>query len=337
MSLLQLPEQSNVSWARLLEGAGEGGSYAYQIDASGADNRNRMMYRPLLPNGGSPSMKTRLRVKSTLSIGNPAFEGLAVRHRGYRLGGGIPSTTDTLVWDSDPATKGKRAWYSEKSGTYTDVVFIEPIPDNLGIDYITFELIVRANGGQVTISSAECRNHYAVTYDMGVSGTQLWTGGFSIETITPSLDGSEPVRRWVRYIKTETHRIRIGQLVTLILKGAVTGRGFEQRTDDNGATYYGDQRIAADLGVMIKLRRAATSDYDYYTISSGAVSVDNKIHYADGSVQFKAKYNFDQVELIPFVEPGNNTAGYSKTTVNRMGIQDIELDMIVADYLAPTQ
>lgn len=327
-----LPEQSDVAWARLLPGAGEGGSAAYQIDASGLEVRNRMMYRPLIPNGGSPSMKTRLRLTSTLQAGNPAFEGIAVRHRGYKLTGSVPSRTDDEVWDSDPASKGKRAWYSQQSGTFTDAVFIEPVPDNLGIDYITFELIVRASSGQVTISSAECRNHYVVPYPLDILGSQLWSSGFSIETVSPGISGDGAVRRWLRYIKTEQVNVRQGKLVKTILKGAITGRAFESQGGNNA------RRLAAEVGLMFKMRRVnPNTTYDYFTITKSPVSVDNKTIYADGSVEFKAKHDYSQVEVLPFVEPTQNDPAYDTTGVDRMGIANVELEMIVSDYISPTQ
>ena len=337
MSLLHLPEQPDVSWARLLEGAGEGGSYAYQIDASGSSVRNRMMYRMLLPNGNAPSVKTKLRVKSTMTVGNPAFEGLAVRHRGYKLSGGVPSTSDEQVWDSDPASKGKRAWYAEQSGTYTDAVFIEPVPRGLAIDYITFELVVRAIDGQVTIDDVACRPHYAVPYDLSVLGFQLWTSGFSIETVSPGISGDDAVQRWLRYIKTVSTPIRTGQLVNNIFKGAITGRAFEANGADPNAAGYDARRLGSDVGFMLKMRRIGTSTYDYFTLVRAPVSVDNKTHFADGSVQFKAKYDYDQTEVLCYVEPTQADPAYTVTGVDRMGIQDLELEQIVTDYITPTQ
>ncbi|WP_299076331.1 hypothetical protein [uncultured Paraglaciecola sp.] len=335
MSLLQLPEQADVAWARLLDGAGEGGSYAYQIDASGASTRNRMMYRPLMPNGGSPSMKTRLRLTSSLTVGNPAFEGIAVRHRGFKLGGGIPSTSDTEVWDSDPESKGTRAWYSEQSGTFTDAVFVEPVPDNLGIDYITFELIVRAASGQVTISSVECRNHYSTPYDLGIQGSQLWTSGLSNEIVAQGISGDGPVVRYFRYVKTVQTPIRKGQLVKNILKGAITGRAVEFKAGGADA-----RRLAASVGIVIKMRRVnPNTTYDYFTLSAAPVSVDNKTVFADGSTEFRALHDYSQTEVLPFTEPTQiSTAdGYISSTVDRMGIEDIELDMFVIDYITASQ
>jgi hypothetical protein len=293
-----------------------------------------MMYRPLIPNGGSPAMKTRLRLKSTLVTSNPAFEGVAVRHRGFRLTGSVPSRTDVQVWDSDPASKGKRAWFSAQSGTYTDAVFIEPVPEELGIDYVTFELIVRASSGQVTISSAECRNHYAIPYDLSTLGSQLWTSGFNIETVATGISGDEEVRRWMRYIKTVQTKIRTGKLVTLLLKGAITGRAYEENTGIAGSA----RRLSASVGVMLKLRRVDNpSAYDYFTVDKNSVSVDNKTFYADGSVQFKAKRDYSQTEVIVFVEPTQLSAGYNFRAVDRMGFQDLELEMLIIDYMAPSQ
>ena len=327
-----LPEQSDVAWARLLPGAGEGGSAAYQIDASGLEVRNRMMYRPLIPNGGSPSMKTRLRLTSTLQAGNPAFEGIAVRHRGYKLTGSVPARTDEEVWDSDPASKGKRAWYSQQSGTFTDAVFIEPVPDNLAIDYITFELIVRAGSGQVTISAAECRNHYAVPYDLSTLGSQLWTSGFSNEIVAQGISGDGPVVRFFRYIKTVQTPIRKGQLVKNVLKGALTGRAFESTTSNEL------RRLAASVGIVVKMRRVNPNTvYDYFTLFSAPVSVDNKTVFADGSMEFRAQHDYSQTEVLPFVEPTQVSEGYVASGVDRMGIEDISLDMFVIDYLTASQ
>ena len=336
MSLLQLPDQPDVSWARLIPGAGEGGSAAYQIDASGLEIYNRMMYRPLIPNGGSPAMKTRIRLKSTLQANNPAFEGIAVRHRGFRLTGSVPSRTDTQVWDSDPSSKGKRAWYSQQSGTYTDAVFIEPVPEGLGIDYITFELIVRASSGQVTISSVECRNHYEVLHNLDIPGEQNWTSGFSNEVIQQGIGVDEPVVRWVRYIKTAQIKIRKGQLVTAFLNGAMRGRAYEIRYPSTA------QRMPANLGMMIKMRRVDdNTKYVYATVGFDSITGDsgdnNKTVSLESSVQFRARYDYSQIEVLPYVEPGAISEGFDERGVDIMGIRDIELEVSVAEYLTATQ
>lgn len=330
MSLLQLPDGPDVAWARLLPTGGEGGSAAFQIDASGASVRNRMMYRMLIPNGGSPSMKVRLRIKSTLTVGNPAFEGLAVRFRGYRLNG---TTAFEEVWDSNPEAKGIRAWHSSQSGTYTDAVFVEPVPEINGIDYITCELLVRANSGQVTISSVECRNHYAVPYNLSTLGSQLWTSGFPIETVALGVSGDESVRRWVRYQGLAQTNIRTGKLVTAILKTAVTGRAYEENTGIAGS----GRRLASTVGIMLKMRRSGTSTYDYFTVGSQSVSVESKTAYIDGSVQFRAEHDYSQTEVLVYVEPAQLSAGYNFRGVDRMGFTNLNLQMIAADYVTPTQ
>ena len=89
MSLLRIPDQPDVSWARYGR-YGEGGTFGYQIDASGLDLRNRMMHQDLLPATADVSLQTRIRLKSTLVTYNGAFEGLSVRHRGYQLQGSAP-------------------------------------------------------------------------------------------------------------------------------------------------------------------------------------------------------------------------------------------------------
>lgn len=328
MSLLQLPDGPDVSWARLLPTGGEGGSAAFQIDASGASVRNRMMYRMLIPNGGSPSIKVRLRLKSTLTVGNPAFEGLAVRFRGYRLNG---TTAFEVVWDSSPETRGMRAWYSSQSGTYTDAVFVEPVPEINGIDYMTCELLVRANSGQVTISSVECRNHYSVPYNLSTLGSQLWTSDFPIVAVATGISGDGDVLRWVRYQGLAQTNIRKGKIISAILKAAITGRAYET------GGFPISRRLASTVGVMIKMRRSETGTYDYFTIGSQSVGVDSKTAYIDNSIQFRAEHDYFQTETLIYVEPAQLSAGYNFRDVDRMGFRDLNLQLLASDYVSPTQ
>ena len=328
---LSIDNQSNVAWARFTETGGESGSAGYQIDASGLSQYNRMIFRDLIPNSGSPSMRVKLRLASSLAANNPEFEGVAVRFRGFKLTGSAPAQSFTQVWDSDPSSKGERAWYSLNTGTFADAVFIEPVPTDLGIDYFTFELVVRAGSGQITLSNIECRNHYAVTYDLDVMGFQGWTSGINPETVVVGISGDD-VKRYLRYILTKSVNISTGQLVQLIVKGAIKGRAFESQSGSNA------QRLASNVGIMVKLRRRLTpSVYDYYTVSSDPVSVDNKTVYANSSEQFRARYDYGQAELLPFVEPTTLTSGYDTIGVDVLSINDIELDMIVADYVSASQ
>ena len=334
MSLLQLPDLPDVAWARLLQGAGEGGSYAYQIDASGLDLRNRMMYRKLIPNGGSPSMKTRLRLKSTLQTNNPAFEGIAVRHRGYQLTGSVPTQADKRVWDSAPENGRESAWYSVQSGTFTDVVFIESVPPDLGIDYITFELVVRAASGQVTISNCECRNHYAVETVLPVPERRAYSSSnanYQIERM--SSEGSGDVVRYITYMSAHQLRIEKGKLISVITEGNILVSAFESRDDGSGS-----RLLNANSGMMVKLRRTnAQTQYDYFTVSrTGNGSLGNR-SLLDQSEQFRSDHDYNQLEVIPFIEPDALSDGYDNITPGVLFLRDLTMRLVVTDYLAPTQ
>lgn len=327
MSLLQLPDLPDVPWARLLEGAGEGGSYAYQIDASGLDLRNRMMYRPLIPNSGSPAMKTRLRMMSTLQCNNPAFEGLAVRHRGYQLRGGVPSTQDVQVWDSDPSSKGVRAWYSQQSGTYTDAVFIEPVPSALGIDYVTVELIVRAQAGHVTISNAECRSHYGRPYHMAISGAQAWTSaGLTLHQMTWD-GGRTTTARYIRYLKTESIECRRGQSILASVDGALGSTAL----DNNGA----GALVLHTAGVSLRLRRGGVSTEDWLDVAAFQYDTED-VRRIQTTTQKRAEYDYDRAQLVVFQDLGSAGA-IGEWQSDEIFYEDLQLDLDINDYIAPSQ
>ena len=334
MSLLQLPDAPLPSWARFGR-YGEGGSFGFQMDASGLENRNRMMHRDLIPATADVTFQIRLRMTSSLVTSNPAFEGLAVRLRGFQLEGSQPASTDRQVWDSNPSAGGIRAWISGQYSEFETHNFMINIPSGLGIDYVTVELVVRAQSGQVNIDNFECRHYYGKLYPIEMQGFQSWTteSAFTVEVFSQPISGDTfGVRRWVRYLFTEDIVVRKGQTIITNLRTLMSGRAFEFT---NAALTEGG-RIPALTGVVLKFRRKGTGTYDYMDAGAGYATREAKTFSINETRQRRAPYDYDQVELIVFNEPEPSSESVSHGS-DRLSFEDIDLDIIVADFIAPSQ
>ena len=162
---LLFDKQAEVPWS-LFGRYGEGGNFGRRLYANAT--HRYLLHRALLPHSGDVQLQTRMRIRSALGNTTPTT-GLAIRHRGFRLSGEPPTQTHTEVWTSDPQTAGSDRWFSENTGDeYVNVSFIVQPPKGLGIDYVTWELVLYAGGGgYVDIDSVECRHRYGRTFQDG--------------------------------------------------------------------------------------------------------------------------------------------------------------------------
>ena len=137
------------------------------------------------------------------------------------------------------------------------------------------------------------------------------------------------VTRYFRAARAEDIQARKGQQIIAHARGIVSGRVFETRADGSGA-----QRIAANVGIMFRFRRSGTLIYDSYVADKEAVDIDNKSVFADGAAQFVAKFDYDNVEIAPFVEHGPLSDGYTTAQADRLSLENIEADVVVSDYVS---
>lgn len=344
-TLLQLPDTPIPTWARVLPTGGEGGVRAFQIDGSGLETRNRMMYRKTLPMGTAPGLRAAMRYKSSLVATNPTSEGFAVRFRGFNDAG-------AQVWDSQPETLGSSAWKITTTDAWTDAVFIADVPTDQGIVTVTFEIVVRASSGLLTICKPECRYHYAYKIPLDLSGKSRWVGlenTYGQQIIESDLDtaaaGSSQILRWVRYARTASVDIPRGKYLTAFTRGAGYATAVEIRPI-NQFDVESRRLVGSTFGVMLKLRIKGTGQYKFITIASALCSeqtIGTNYAYLTNSVSRRAEFDHDQIEVQLFIEPTAIDTADGWSGPNNQGgagflfFKDLEVDLVVADYLEATQ
>lgn len=326
MSLLRLADLPPVSWARFGR-YGEGGSFGYQMDASGLELRNRMMHQDLLPATADVSLQTRLRLKSSLVTNNPAFEGLAVKHRGFQLQGSTASEDDIQVWDSQPETQGKRAWISGQHSEYSTFNFVNTLPSNLGVDYATWELELRAASGQVEIDNVECRYFYGKYHNMDIIGSQSFLNGQLPLEQLDTYDQTNIVR-YVKYLKTLDIVCRKGQMIIADSNGAIRGAVVNQSLAD----------IPVTTGFMLKFRRTGLSIEDYFDATGTYTTTIKQSLYTpyDQTQQRRARYDYDRVQLVAYTNPHTRPSDTSQSP-DEIAFVDPNMDLYIADFVGPSQ
>jgi len=327
MSMLSLLEQPSVPWAR--KGRyGEGGSFGLQIDASGLELRNRVMHRELVPATAEVSLHTRVRMRSTLVASANGFEGFAVRHRGFQLEGAAPAKTDRQVWDSNP--QGLSSWISAQLPGFTTRSFLVAPPTDRGIDYVTWEALVRASSGQVTLSTIECRHAFTRPL-VGVRRTELaeYSGaGLSRQPMVNEFINWDGVDYSVVYVgSAESISLSRGQILTLQVNGSTLS--------GNTAAFSGGDsppRAAARVGIFAKLRQT-NGNGAHYQIAEVFPPVEGFALYGAQPFEARAPADFDQIEYLVGVQP-YDSAIYSDP---RLGIQSLFIDGHISDFVAPSQ
>lgn len=330
-SILQLPEVPPQPWARLGR-AGEGGSFSYTLDGSGLEQYNRLMHRDLIPLTSDVSFQIRIRCKSSLVTNNPAFEGLAPRMRGFSLDGQAPATGHHQVWDSNPSAGGKAMWISGQHTEYTTFNFIISVPPANGIDYVTLELVCRADSGQVQISNVECRYYYGRLVPIEIGGAQRWeSAAFGQEQFETNFSGND-VRRWLKYLRTEPINARKGQNLIFNTNSALNGIGWQFKTGVSVA-----QEPAPTIrGFLSKLRRKGTGDYDHVDVVSNYTQASYRPTVVNETRAVRARYDYDQWDLVAFVETQPDI-GYDTFGPQFIEYKDVVCDLLVADFVAPSQ
>ena len=332
MSQFRLPDQVPVTWARINQ-RGEGGSNAAHIDGGGTDVYNYLMYQQLLSMSSNVSLQTRLRAKLVeMYVGNASFEGAAVRHRGFQMTGTEPNLElDTQVWDSNPASGGRKKWISGNTSDFQDYSFIVEVPTDKGIDYVTWELVMRSPG-QIIIDNVECRHFYGKLYDLSIDGYGRWEedgGALSLERIevASSLDNDSRSFRYVHYLRTYDIECRKGQNLITSATGIINGR----------AEHYQTGEVEATTGFSLKLRRKGTTTEDWFDVVERYSPYALPSFYNEARQQ-RARYDYDRAQLIIYVEPspqGNTALGLVKG--DYVLYADPQLDLTVSDFVAPSQ
>ena len=332
MTQFRLPDQVPVTWARINQ-SGEGGTKAMHMDGGGTDVYNYLMYTQMLPAPSNVSLQTRLRAKLiSMTVGNASFEGAAVRHRGFKMTGAEPNLKlDTQVWDSNPGSGGRKHWISGNTSDFQDYSFIIPVPSDKGIDYVTWELVMRSPG-QIIVSNVECRHYYGRLYEMDISGSQLWRANDDGLTLTQllassSLESDANVIRWIRYLKTIDIDCRKGQNLITSGTGAINGI---TRGSSNAGAY-----LPTTTGFSLKLRRKGTNTEDWLDVVTRYSEIAHVTRY-DQSQQRIARYDYDRAQLVVFLQP-HYTSSVGTVFGTFAAYEDPQLDVLVADFVAPSQ
>lgn len=332
MTQFRLPDQVPVTWARINQ-SGEGGTNAMHMDGAGTDVYNYLMYTQLLPAPANVSLQTRLRAKLVnMTVGNASFEGAAVRHRGFRMTGTEPNLElDTQVWDSNPNSGGRQHWISGNTSDFKDYSFIVSMPPDKGVDYVTWELVMRSPG-QIIVSNVECRHFYGQRYELNINGFGRWEesgGALKLERIetASSLDNDSRSFRYVRYLMTEDIDCRKGQNIITSANGIINGRAEHNTTGE----------VPATSGFSLKLRRKGTSTEDWFDVVE-RYAPQALASYYDEARQRRARYDYDRAQLIVYVEPsqqGNTALGIVKA--DYVLYADPQVDLTISDFVAPSQ
>jgi len=333
MTQFRLPDQVPASWGRV-DQSGEGGTKAARIDGSGLDVRNYMMHRLLLPAPADVSLQTRISAKLIgMTVGNPAFEGAAVLHRGFRMQGTEPNLElDEQVWSSNPAAGGRKSWISGDHSDFRTYNFVEPLPKIQGMDYVTWELVVRSPG-QIIVDDVQCRHYYGKAYNEYIEGTQRWnTPVFQIHVFDANFNGKN-VRRWIKSLRTQAIECRKGQnLIFMTEVAALDGIG-TQFTPAAPA----NQPCSATRGFLAKLRRSDDPGvYDYFDLLTDYTGEQYNPVKAAETRSFVARHSYDQWELYGFIDPKPDNDA-SNVGVLFIEHKDVNADLVVADFVAPSQ
>lgn len=318
----RLPDQIPVSWGRV-EQSGEGGTNAIRIDGSGLNNYNYLMHTMLLAAPSDVSLQTRLRAKFiNMNVDNPAFEGAAVLHRGFKMSGSEPNLEiDTQVWSSNPAAGGRKSWISGDDSNFKTYNFVIPLPEVEGMDYVTWELVVRANG-QIIVEDVQCRHFYGKPYDLDIIGSQDYFGNqMSLETF-------QGVTRWVKYLKIGDMICQKGQLMIVDSSGALRASAVNQDLAD----------IPVTTGFMLKLRRTGTGVEDSLDTSAAYSTTIRMGVYPlyDETRQRRARYNYDRYQLLAYIEPHRRSTD-SSWGPDTIGFINPKMDLFIADFVGPSQ
>lgn len=329
MTQFRLPDQVPVTWARINQ-TGEGGTKAAHIDGGGTDVYNYLMHTVLLPAPSNVSLQTRLRAKLVnMTVGNASFEGAAVLHRGFKMTGTEPNLKlDDQVWSSNPQTGGRRHWISGNTADFQDYNFVIPIPDDQGIDYVTWELVMRSPG-QIIISNVECRHYYGKLYEMDISGYQHWEASaseFQQETISSGSEQQANVFRWLRYLQTEMIDCRKGQNIITTCTGSINA-GSEFTVDNSDAP--------TTVGFSLKMRRKGTNTEDWLDVVDRYLPEPGATRYDEGR-QKRARYDYDRVQLVVYSQP-HGGAATGNVVADFVEYEDPQLDLLISDFVAPSQ
>lgn len=332
MTMFRLPDQVPVAWARIQQ-SGEAGRNAAHIDGSGLEVRNYLMHQELITAPASVSLQTRLRARLVgMTVGNPAFEGAAVRHRGFQITGTSPDLkADTQVFDSNPDAGGTSAWISGDTGTeFRTYNFVISIPRDVAIDYVTWELVVRSPG-QIIVSSTECRHFYGRLLPISINGYQrIDTPGFQYEEVAEFNQAFRAV--WATYLQTHPIEARVGQNLIFDTTGMMDGTAW-QTTVSNPI----QQPAKTTRGLLAKLRKTGTSNYDYITIYDNETDGDNyrPVIMAETRQQ-RSRADYDQIEILGFVD-NHDLSTLTSSGPSFVSFQDLSVDFTISDFVAPSQ
>lgn len=323
-SILQFADRPLPPWMRFGR-FGLAGVYALQIDASGLDQRNYVIHKKLPPFAADSGIQMRFFVNSTLVTSNPNFEGFACRVRGYAIEGSPPNQTHQRVWDSTPAARGPQAWFSEQTGgEFETVSFIVNIPDDKRIDYLTLEVVVRAQSGQIVLQSWEAKHHFGKFYQIDQEGT-TFTNASGVDElqeehrIITNGVGDETHFNKVRYVHTEPVVVRRGQTMRFDTDVQLAGRLLKST------------QVDYRVGLLAKMRRKRTTTYDYFEIAYREAS-STKFQFVNQTFSKAARHNYDQLELLVFIHDPENLP-FDASTITTVGYKHLELDFRVSDHI----
>ena len=333
ISLLLLPEQPAVSWARLTR-EGEGGTFSYTIDASGLDLRNRMMHRELIPAPSDARIQVRVRYKSTLVATDNGFEGFAVRIRGFQLEGSAPTKKDRQIFEYNPEAQGKKAWIAAQETEWTTrnfIIDLEEHSDGNGVDYYTVELVVRATSGQLILTNVECQTLYSKEMAFTtISATQTFsqTGLYTVDISTVNAAGETDIRRYMRDLQSIDRTIPKGK--RLMVTGKALMRGL--LVNGNGGNF--DSRT---IYVFLKMRIKGTGQYDYYQIGTQGDGVYPNSYLLNLILDTEAENDYEQTILSIGAAHLEGNVPDDAVAITDLSVFSLQGKLFINDFIAPSQ
>jgi len=334
ISLLLLPEQPDVSWARLSRD-GEGGSFSYTIDASGTSIRNRMMHRELVPAPTDARIQIRIRFKSTLIATDNGYEGFAPRVRGFQLEGTAPTSNDRQIYDSNPSAQGRKMWFSSQQSEWTTrsfIIDIEESSSGAGVDYYTVELVVRAQSGSLTVTNIECQTLYSKEYKYTPITRFKTYNGAAFYLIKTYYDANRLIKRFMRDVETINCNVSKGK--RLICDGLAVFLGAMQ----NPSTL--DIHNTTTI-IYLKMKIRGEGRYEYYELGRYTLPAENYIYRRQQEIKLVldavARSDYDQAILVISNSQLEGPVEVLDNTTSVISVWNLSNTLFVNDFVTPSQ
>lgn len=320
MAVLRVATQEPVEWADFGP-YGPGGSNGFKIEGGGADIRRYMIAQDSVTHGSSLSYRISSLIKGTVGVNNADFEGFSMYLEGWKVTGEGDNQKHELVWQSDPNTAGRGAWFSGDIQEWRPIAYVVDVPQDQGINQIFVKAVCRFTG-DLFLGTFELRAMHARRFSMGIEEqAQYAAGAWQKEPVPPS--GTV----WTRYLETIDTKIYKGQEIRCAQSGGLAG----YVVDTTGTNY------PEEVGTILKCQHATGGQSDYFfvghVLSTGSLAQD---HTAGYSGLFTARTDYKNMQMVLYAKSTSKSVQSVSQGANVI-IDGFIMDIVVSDFIAASQ